>query len=67
MELELNNYGFFNLVKPEMTFDYNVNSFRTRIDAEGLSKFLSANEIFLDDKKQITDGSHIFGTITYLQ
>jgi hypothetical protein len=66
MELELNNFGFFNLAKPEMVFDFNVNSFKTKIDQISLSKFLSMNEVFLNEKRQITDGSHVYGIINFI-
>jgi hypothetical protein len=67
MYLILNNLGFFNLVKPEMHFEYNVNSFKTYVNNDQLTSFLKENDVLLNSKHQIIDNqNNIYGILTFL-
>lgn len=65
MMIELNKHGFLNLLKFNLSFDEdsNINSFVSIVSNGFISEFLSANEVYLDDRNQITDGSQIYGSV----
>ena len=68
MLIELNKCGMKNLIKLNMVFDEDstIDSFKSIIDSVFLNQFLSANEVFIDENNQITDGSQIYGLVRQL-
>ena len=69
MELQLNATGFSNLIKPNFLLERLDGSepgkYRIHLMIDELTNFLSINEVFLNEQRQVTDGSHIYGIVTY--